>query len=112
MGTCGATPDTGKFWSPADLAALFGPPVTVASVYEWNYRGTGPKYLKIGRHIWYRPEDVEAWLREQEVDPRAPNGESGEQNRRGGPAVRPETRPAATTTERRRPSGSESEPSS
>ena len=27
--------------------------------------GTGPRYLKIGHQVRYRPEDVDAWLEEQ-----------------------------------------------
>ncbi|CAN7517998.1 helix-turn-helix transcriptional regulator [Mesorhizobium caraganae] len=27
--------------------------------------GSGPKYLKIGHQVRYRPEDVEAWLEQQ-----------------------------------------------
>lgn len=27
--------------------------------------GTGPKYLKVGAQVFYRPEDVDAWLNEQ-----------------------------------------------
>ncbi|MCK8671022.1 helix-turn-helix domain-containing protein [Rhodococcus sp. HM1] len=28
----------------------------------WRYRGTGPKYVKVGRRPLYRWSDVEAWL--------------------------------------------------
>ena len=27
--------------------------------------GTGPRYLKIGHQVRYRPEDVDAWLEQQ-----------------------------------------------
>ena len=109
MGTCDVGSE--RCWTPQDLADYLGPPITVATVYEWNYRGVGPTYIKVGRHVRYRPEEIEAWLRKREVGERVPD-RAGSEKRRGGPAVRPETRPAATTTERRRPSGSESEPSS
>lgn len=26
-----------------------------------RYRGTGPAYFKVGRKVFYRPEDVAAW---------------------------------------------------
>lgn len=26
--------------------------------------GNGPRYLKIGNRVFYRPEDIEAWLEE------------------------------------------------
>lgn len=37
--------------------------VPVATVYRWNTRGDGPRYLKIGKHVRYRLSDVEAWER-------------------------------------------------
>lgn len=35
--------------------------VPIPTVYGWNSRGEGPKYLKIGRHVRYRVADVIAW---------------------------------------------------
>ena len=35
--------------------------VPVQTVYTWNSRGTGPPYMKIGRHVRYRLADVVAW---------------------------------------------------
>jgi predicted DNA-binding transcriptional regulator AlpA len=34
----------------------------VASVRRWRYLKQGPKYLKIGSAVRYRPEDINAWL--------------------------------------------------
>jgi excisionase family DNA binding protein len=36
--------------------------VPVRTLYEWNYKGTGPRVLKVGRHLRYRWSDVEKWL--------------------------------------------------
>ena len=36
--------------------------VPAATVYRWNYLGTGPSLIKVGRHVRYRSSDVEAWL--------------------------------------------------
>lgn len=47
----------------ADLAEYCGVPTQ--TVYEWNYKGTGPKPLKVGRHVRYRWSDVEKWLDDQ-----------------------------------------------
>lgn len=41
----------------ADLLAL--PLGTLAS---WRCRGTGPRFIRLGRCVRYRPSDVEAWL--------------------------------------------------
>lgn len=35
--------------------------VPVGTVYQWNSRGDGPTYMKIGRHVRYRLADVIAW---------------------------------------------------
>lgn len=32
-------------------------------------RGEGPRFVRIGRSVHYRPEDVEAWLESLVVDP-------------------------------------------
>ena len=50
--------------SPADLAAREGVPL--ATVYDWNSKGVGPRYFRAGRHVRYRISDVESWEREQE----------------------------------------------
>lgn len=40
--------------------------VPVATLYAWRYQGgRGPKSSKVGRHLRYRWEDVEAWLEAQ-----------------------------------------------
>lgn len=36
--------------------------VTMNSLCELRMRGTGPKFLRIGRHIKYRAKDVREWM--------------------------------------------------
>ena len=43
-----------------DVARITG--LSVASVRRWRLLRQGPKYLKIGAAVRYRPEDVAAWL--------------------------------------------------
>jgi predicted DNA-binding transcriptional regulator AlpA len=43
---------------PEDLARREGLPVSTVS--RWNSDGTGPRRLKIGKHVRYRLVDVEA----------------------------------------------------
>jgi len=44
-----------------DVARLTG--LSVASVRRWRLlRQGGPKYIKIGAAVRYRPEDISAWL--------------------------------------------------
>ncbi|GAA0905362.1 helix-turn-helix domain-containing protein [Streptomyces thermoalcalitolerans] len=54
-------------WSPEELAKYLGVPIR--TVYSWNYTGTGPKFCRVGKHVRYRPDDVDAWLNAQTVQP-------------------------------------------
>ncbi len=47
-----------------DLAALCRVPVRTTD--SWVYTGSGPPFVRIGKHRRYRPEAVEAWLAAQE----------------------------------------------
>lgn len=49
--------------SPAELAAALGVPL--ATIYTWRSRGYGPPAVKVGKHLRWRREDVEAWLEER-----------------------------------------------
>ncbi|GAB2836349.1 helix-turn-helix domain-containing protein [Actinoallomurus bryophytorum] len=48
-----------KHLTPEDLAERVGVPVK--TIYGWNSRGDGPRYMKIGRHVRYRLADVVTW---------------------------------------------------
>ena len=39
--------------------------VPLATLYQWRHKGTGPKGMKVGKHVRYRRADVEAWLETQ-----------------------------------------------
>ncbi len=54
------------FWSHAETAAYLGIPE--ATLHQMNYKGTGPKSYKIGRHRKYRPLEVDAWVEERASD--------------------------------------------
>lgn len=34
-----------------------------------RFAGTGPRYVKLGRRVYYRASDLEAWLAEHTVTP-------------------------------------------
>ncbi len=38
--------------------------VSVASLRRWRLLNRGPKFLKVGSLVRYRPDDVERWLGE------------------------------------------------
>lgn len=41
--------------------------VPVGTVYQWSSRGGGPKFIKVGRHLRARWDDVEQWLDSQTI---------------------------------------------
>jgi predicted DNA-binding transcriptional regulator AlpA len=44
-----------------DVARITG--LSVASVRRWRLLRKGPRYLKIGAAVRYKPEDMAAWLK-------------------------------------------------
>ena len=56
-----------KLMSLTDVSEMLGIPVH--TLYRWRYRGDGPVGYRVGRHVRYRREAVEAWL-EQRADQR------------------------------------------
>lgn len=44
-----------------DLAARLYP-ASPRTIDRWRTEGRGPRYLKVGRRVYYRLRDVEAWL--------------------------------------------------
>jgi hypothetical protein len=47
--------------SPAQVAPVLG--TTEAGLAQWRYRGTGPKFVKVGpKKVLYRWADVRAFL--------------------------------------------------
>lgn len=49
-------------WSLQELADYLGVPASTC--YQWRHKGSGPRGIRVGRHVRYRPEDVETWLAE------------------------------------------------
>jgi predicted DNA-binding transcriptional regulator AlpA len=50
----------------SDLAMREGVPEN--TVYAWNAKGTGPRYIRVGRHVRYRLADVIEWENARVVD--------------------------------------------
>lgn len=46
-----------------EAAEYLNIPSETLRYYRWQ--GTGPRFIKIGRYVRYRPSDVEAWLVER-----------------------------------------------
>lgn len=58
MATVNNTPE--KLLNEHDLARITG--LSVASVRRWRLLRQGPRYIKIGAAVRYKPEDIAAWL--------------------------------------------------
>jgi excisionase family DNA binding protein len=46
--------------SVKELAELLQ--VSVKTIYDWRYRGLGPKAIRVGRHVRYELDEIERWL--------------------------------------------------
>lgn len=57
-----------RLWSHAEVAAYLGLPP--ATLHQLNYKGTGPRSYKIGRHRKYRLAEVDAWCETRASEPR------------------------------------------
>jgi len=55
-----------RLLSVDEVASVLGVPV--ATLYAWRYRGTGPRGLRVGRHLRYRRCDLDAWIHQQLED--------------------------------------------
>jgi DNA-binding transcriptional MerR regulator len=53
--------------TPAELAAWLGGDITEDTLQLWRTRGGGPEFVKAGRFVRYRPEDVTEWLKRRKA---------------------------------------------
>lgn len=66
MKTTNNTPpgnESPRYLDEAAVAAIYQ--ISTATVRTWRCLGRGPRFLKIGRSVRYRPEDVHAWASKQ-----------------------------------------------
>jgi excisionase family DNA binding protein len=43
--------------------------VPAATVAKWRATGTGPRGIRVGKHVRYRREDIDAWLESRADEP-------------------------------------------
>jgi excisionase family DNA binding protein len=60
---------TDRWMTPEEVAERLRVPR--ATLYAWRYKNIGPAAVRLGRHLRYRVEAVEAWEAEQESLSRA-----------------------------------------
>ena len=56
-------PTCDQLWTPTEVAAYLGVPVT--TLYQWRTGRIGPDAFRVGRHLRYDPDVVKRWLVEQ-----------------------------------------------
>ena len=49
-----------RLLTPDDVAVVLGVPK--ATLYRWKYHQTGPKAIKVGRHLRYRQQDLQEFI--------------------------------------------------
>ena len=52
--------------TPSQLFARIG--IKETTLATWRVLGRGPRFIRVGRSIRYRSEDVEAWLSDRTAD--------------------------------------------
>lgn len=59
--------------TPTEVSDYLGVPV--GTLANWRYQGRGPSFLRVGRHVRYRTEDLAMWVEAQlaEISGRPPD---------------------------------------
>ena len=47
--------------TPAEVAERYSIPIS--TLHYWRRTNQGPRAMKVGRHLRYHPDDLEAWER-------------------------------------------------
>ena len=54
--------------TPEDGSHLLGVPM--GTLANWRYLGRGPLFVRLGRHVRYRSEDLDTWIEDCTVSRR------------------------------------------
>ena len=49
-----------RLLSVGELAEMLQVPVS--TIYQWSYRGEGPRAIRLGRYLRFDPADVARWV--------------------------------------------------
>ena len=49
-----------NLWGPQEVANYFGVPIQ--TIYQWRHKGYGPPARRVGKHLRYKPDEVETWF--------------------------------------------------
>jgi excisionase family DNA binding protein len=53
-----------RLWTAQEVADYFGVPL--GTLYQWNSKRSGPRSIRVGKHVRYRESDIVAWLDAQD----------------------------------------------
>lgn len=83
MTTTSAASDSLALMTASDLSDYLGVPT--GTLANWRYQGRGPAFVRLGRHVRYRADDVFDWISGQVSDATSPRGEMPSRHRRPRP---------------------------
>jgi excisionase family DNA binding protein len=72
----GQMSDTTRALTEREVAELLG--LSVATLRAWRHRGTGPRFLRLGRSVRYLPSDLADFVRASAVDTTSVSSSDGE----------------------------------
>jgi excisionase family DNA binding protein len=55
--------------TPAEVATILAVPQ--GTLTTWRQNGSGPRWVRVGRHVRYARAELERWLREQTLAPKS-----------------------------------------
>lgn len=56
-----------KYLTPTEVSERFGNRISVRTLANWRYLGTGPKFTRLGGRILYPIETLDDWERNRTV---------------------------------------------
>ena len=59
----------GRLLSPKAVSERLGG-TPIGTLYQWRSRGEGPPAIRIGRHLKYDEDDLEAWIESRKRESR------------------------------------------
>lgn len=58
--------DLSVLMDPTEVSQYLGVPT--GTLANWRYQRRGPAFVRVGRHVRYRAEDVAEWIAQRAVD--------------------------------------------
>lgn len=50
-----------SYLTPAQVSERYSSQISVRTLANWRYLGTGPKFMKLGGRVVYSQRELEAW---------------------------------------------------